>query len=101
MTNYVWTLTYHEERPYCLFITSRHFDRLLATLPREIQGFRFSTQGAADDDPPSCLQQTQAVADIAFGSGECTHQFGVATRDHPTCALLIPQEPGQYLFLEV
>src|SRR5438132_175235 len=101
MTNYVWPLTYHDEKHYGLFITSRQFERLLATLPREVQGFRFPTWGATDDDPPACFQQTQAVADIAFGSGERAHQLGVATRDHPACALLIPPEPGQDLFLEV
>src|SRR6266568_3152072 len=54
-------LTSYDERHYCLFITSRQRDRLLATLPREVQGFRFPTQGAADDDPPPGFQQTQAV----------------------------------------
>ena len=59
------------------------------------------TQDAADDDPPACFQQTQAVADIAFGRGDSAHQLWVTTRDHPACALLIPQQPGQYLLLEV
>src|SRR2546427_6448859 len=87
-------LTSYDERHSCLFIPPRQCDRLLATLPREVQGFRFPTQGAADDDPPPGFQQTQAVADITFGSGKRAHQLGVATRDHPACALLIPPEPG-------
>src|SRR5207253_2524592 len=89
----VWIITPLLYRTDRLFITSRKFDRLMAPLPREVQGFRFPAHGAADDDPPPGFQQTQAVADIAFGRGERAHQLGVATRDHPTCALLIPQQP--------
>jgi hypothetical protein len=75
------------EAEHRLFITSCQFDRLLATLPREVQGFRLPTWGAADDDPPPCFQQTQAVADIAFGSGERAHQLGGGySRSSRVCA---------------
>jgi hypothetical protein len=76
MTHHGWPLTPHDERPYGLFITSRQFDRLLATLPREGQGFRFPTWGTTDDDPPPAFQQTQAVADIAFGPWCPTRRLG-------------------------